>query len=99
MSKTTLDEKLHKILMNVANDYANSVNPELDGTLYRGPDVPTAIAVIHAAFKEEGFAKVTKHPYRDELRRPYTQYTITYEDGSGELARVPLFGIQVGVDQ
>lgn len=41
-------QRLHKILMDVANDYADSVNPELDGTLYTGPDLDTAIAQIQA---------------------------------------------------
>lgn len=45
---------------------------------------------IYVALKEAGYATVRKEGYRTPEAREYTQYTITYPDGSGEFARVPL---------
>ncbi len=39
--------------------------------------------------QSEKYAKVDKHLYRDETGKEFTQFTISYPDGSGELVRVP----------
>lgn len=50
-----LDQKLREILMGTANDYADSINPELDGTLYTGPNLDKAVEQIKSAFQEAGW--------------------------------------------
>lgn len=63
-----IEEKLRQILMEVANDYANSVNPELNGALYTGPDLPKAFEQIKQAFIDAGWQEPLSIQRLDRLR-------------------------------
>lgn len=87
---TDLDEKLDEIL----DDLGESYHPEHEyNTAWQGENEELRAEkakAIKQAFKDAGYAIVTKTPHRDVERREYTQFTINYPDGSGEFVRQPV---------
>lgn len=83
-------DDLDKKLAGIIDDVANKGNSQgLKGLVFTwGTDYQER---IKKAFKDAGYATVTKIVYRDELGREYLQHTLNYADGSGEFVRVPQF--------
>jgi hypothetical protein len=87
-----IDERLKANIFTELRQYATDAK-------YSDSEVQAAswaLERIVQTFKEAGYAKVTKEPYRDELGRRYTMHIISYPDGSGYFVKEPLFAITTG---